>query len=157
MKSEEPVVKENVLSIKRIINASRERVFRAWTDPEQLIKWFGPDGFTNTFHEFELKPGGVWRFIMHGPDGTDYNNRVIFDEIIPLGRLVYRHDGDKDNDPGEFHVTIDFKDRNEKTEIEIEMRFMSAEMLDKTEKEFHAIEGLKQHLGRLEEFLKNTE
>ena len=47
---------------------SREQVFNAWTDPNRLKNWWGPKGFTNTFHEFDLRPGGKWSFIMHGPD-----------------------------------------------------------------------------------------
>jgi uncharacterized protein YndB with AHSA1/START domain len=156
MNTEKHVIKENELYLKRVVGYSRERVFRAMTDPEQLIQWFGPDGFTNTFHEFELKPGGVWRFIMHGPDGTNYDNRVIFEEIIFPSRLVYMQDSDKEDDPGEFHTTIDFRDLEGKTEISVVMRFKTAERLQYTIKEFGAIEGWEQHIGRLEEFLKQN-
>src|SRR6185369_4961866 len=58
----------------RVVNAPRELVWQAWTDPKHLAAWFGPHGFRNTFHEFAPKPGGHWRFVMHGPDGTDYKN-----------------------------------------------------------------------------------
>ena len=56
--------------IRRTLNAPRELVFEAWTKAEHVIHWYGPTGFTLTIHEMEVKPGGVWRFIMHGPDGT---------------------------------------------------------------------------------------
>ena len=59
----------------RVFDAPRELVFKAWTDPDHLAKWWGPKGFTNTFQEFDMRPGGVWRFIMHGPDGVDYKNK----------------------------------------------------------------------------------
>jgi uncharacterized protein YndB with AHSA1/START domain len=62
----------------RVINAPRETVFRAWTDPHILQKWWGPAGFTNTFKEFDLRPGGKWSFIMHGPDKGDYQNECVF-------------------------------------------------------------------------------
>lgn len=75
----------------RIVNASRELAFKAWTDPVWLAQWWGPKGFGNTFHEFDLQPGGEWRFIMHGPDGTDYKNKSLFVEIAPPERLVFDH------------------------------------------------------------------
>ncbi len=156
MKTGEHIINENELRLKRVVNAPIDRVFRAWTDPKQLIQWFGPDGFTNTFHEFELKPGGVWRFIMHGPDGTDYDNRIIFEEITFPSRLVYMQDSDKDDDPGQFHVTTEFRDLDGKTEIAVVMRFRTAERLEYTIKEYGAIEGWEQHIGRLEEFLKKN-
>jgi uncharacterized protein YndB with AHSA1/START domain len=75
----------------RVIDAPRERVFRAFSDPEHLAKWWGPDGFTNTFHTFELQPGGYWRFVMHGPDGTDYPNESVFREVVAPERVVFEH------------------------------------------------------------------
>jgi uncharacterized protein YndB with AHSA1/START domain len=65
----------------RIINAARELVFMAWTDPNHLKNWWGPAGFTNTFNEFDLRPGGRWRFIMHGPEKGNYPNDCEFIKI----------------------------------------------------------------------------
>jgi hypothetical protein len=73
------------------LNAPRELVWKAWTDPKHLINWFGPKGFTNTFHEIDIKPGGVWKFTMHGPDGTDYPNLVVFDKIVRPEYITYTH------------------------------------------------------------------
>src|SRR4051794_12623895 len=75
----------------RVFDAPRELVFKAWTDPEHLAQWWGPTGFTNTFHEFDLRPGGVWRFVMHGPDGVDYKNENVFVEIVKPERIVFDH------------------------------------------------------------------
>ncbi len=75
----------------RVFDAPRERVFQAWTDPEHLARWWGPKGFTNTFHEFDPRPGGVWGFVMHGPDGVDYKNRSVFVEIVKPERIVFDH------------------------------------------------------------------
>ncbi|HQR04561.1 MAG: SRPBCC family protein [Proteobacteria bacterium] len=75
----------------RRIAAPRARVFRAFTDPARLALWWGPRGFSNTFHEFDLRPGGYWRFIMHGPDGTDYPNESVFVEVTAPERVVLRH------------------------------------------------------------------
>ncbi|EMO29454.1 toxin-antitoxin system, toxin component domain protein [Leptospira interrogans serovar Bataviae str. HAI135] len=49
-----------------------------WTEPEHVIHWWGPKGFTNTFETMDVRPGGIWKFIMHGPDGTDYPNLIVF-------------------------------------------------------------------------------
>ena len=68
----------------RVFNAARELVFKAWTDPDHLVHWWGPKGFTNTFQEFDLRPGGIWRFVMHGPDGVDYKNKSVCSSRPPL-------------------------------------------------------------------------
>jgi hypothetical protein len=65
----------------RVLNAPIELVFRAWTEPRHLAKWWGPKGFSNTFKEFDLRPGGNWRFIMHGPDKGNYENECVFIKI----------------------------------------------------------------------------
>ena len=62
----------------RIVNASGEFVFAAWTDPNHLMNWRGPTGFTNTFHDFDLRPGGRWRFTMHGQEKGNFQNDVEF-------------------------------------------------------------------------------
>lgn len=66
------------ITISRVFNAPRELVFRAWTEPQHLAQWWGPKNFTNTFHQFDPRPGGDWRFIMHGPNGTDYPNYSVY-------------------------------------------------------------------------------
>jgi uncharacterized protein YndB with AHSA1/START domain len=73
----------------RVYDAPRELVFEAWTDPKHLTQWWGPNGFTTTIHEMDVRPGGVWRLVMHGPDGKDYNNRIAFLEVVKPERLVY--------------------------------------------------------------------
>ena len=75
----------------RAIDAPRERVFRAFSDPAHLARWWGPKGFTSTFHEFDLRPGGRWRFILHGPDGRDYPNESVFVEVAAPERVVFEH------------------------------------------------------------------
>jgi len=79
------------LSIARIFAAPREKVWRAWSEAVHLMQWWGPDGFTNTFKEFDFRPGGAWRFTMHGPDGTDYVNENVFGEIVAFERIVIDH------------------------------------------------------------------
>ncbi len=75
----------------REIPANPESVFSAIQDPERLARWWGPDGFTNTFHTFEFQNGGSWEFTMHGPDGTDYPNQSEFLEIVPNSRIRIKH------------------------------------------------------------------
>ncbi len=75
----------------RVIDRPRDLVWRAWTEPDHLSQWWGPNGFTNTFHEFDLRPDGEWRFVMTGPDGTDYKNKSFFREIVPPERLIFDH------------------------------------------------------------------
>lgn len=76
----------------RKIQAQPEQIFAAFANQDQLAKWWGPNGFTNTFNLFEFTKGGKWSFVMHGPDGTDYPNESIFREIIPNELIVIRHD-----------------------------------------------------------------
>jgi uncharacterized protein YndB with AHSA1/START domain len=75
----------------RVFNAPRELLFNAWADPEQLKQWWGPNGFTNTFHEFDFRPGGTWKFTMHSPEGEDFLNTCIFEKIEKPARIVFRH------------------------------------------------------------------
>ena len=68
--------------LSRMLQAPREQVFELWTSPEHLANWWGPNGFTLTTHEADIRPGGVWRFTMHGPDGVDYPNVLRYDEDV---------------------------------------------------------------------------
>ena len=88
--SETSSAEEYELVTTRVMNAPPSLVFEAWTKPEHLAQWWGPKGFTNTFHEFDLRPGGIWEFVMHGPNGVDYPNKNEFVEIGPE-RIVLRH------------------------------------------------------------------
>jgi uncharacterized protein YndB with AHSA1/START domain len=77
----------------RLIEAPPERVFRALSDPDRLVRWWGPKGFSSTFDVCELRPGGAWRFVMHGPDGIDYFNESVFLEVAAPERVVLEHLG----------------------------------------------------------------
>jgi uncharacterized protein YndB with AHSA1/START domain len=127
----------------RVFDAPRELVFQMWIDPQHVGYWWGPKGFSLTTHEMDVRPGGVWRFIMHGPDGRDYQNEIVYLEIAPPERLVYRHVSPP------FRSTITFVERSGKTELTVRMLFESAALRDKVAAEFGAVEGLDQHLDRL--------
>lgn len=74
----------------RIFNFPRELIYRAWTEPDHLKNWWGPTGFTNTFNEFDLRPGGKWSFIMHGPEKGDYHNECEFIKIEKPALIAWK-------------------------------------------------------------------
>lgn len=133
----------------RLLDAPRELVFRAWTDPAHLAEWWGPDGFSLTTRRHAARTGGDWRFVMHGPDGRDYENLVTFLEVDPPSRLVYAHGGSKEVEPVNFKVEVLFEDVAGKTRLTMRMLFPSAKALDHVAETYGAFEGLKQTLGRL--------
>src|SRR5204863_5640636 len=133
----------------RTLPAPRELVWQAWTDPQHVVHWWGPKGFTNTIHEMNVRAGGVWRLTMHGPDGTNYPNIITFLEVTPPTRLVYDH-GD-DVDPKLFHVTTDFIAEGARTKIVKRMRFRTAAERDERAK--FGVEGHNTSMERLEEHL----
>jgi uncharacterized protein YndB with AHSA1/START domain len=133
----------------RIVEAPRARVFRAWTDPDQLARWWGPEGVTNTFHEFDLRPGGTWRFVMHAPDGIDYQNKSVFLEIVAPERIVFDHVSGP-----HFTVAASFEDVDGKTRVTFRQLFESAAQRDKVAA--FAVEANEQNLDRLEALLADA-
>jgi len=92
----------------RVLDAPRNAVFAAWTDPDAFCQWFGPDGFTCTVREMDVRPGGRARFDMVSGDGTLFDSRFDYLEVVPSERLVLDHGSDVDDDPARFRVTITF-------------------------------------------------
>ena len=137
----------------RVFDAPRELVFNAWIDPNHIAQWFGPDGFTTTILGMDVRPGGVWRFIMHGPDGVDYPNKIVYVEIVKPERLVYNHFSEDVDEPGQFHVTMTFAEQAGKTVLSMQMLFETAAERDRVVKEYGAIEGGEQTLDRLAAYL----
>jgi uncharacterized protein YndB with AHSA1/START domain len=135
----------------RIFDAPRALVFAAWSDPVHLAQWWGPDGFTLTTHSFEFRVGGTWRFIMHGPDGRDYENRVTFDEIVRPERIVYHHGGGDDVEPVQFRTTVTFEELGSRTRLTMRGVFPSAAERERVIREYGADKGLVQTLARLAE------
>jgi uncharacterized protein YndB with AHSA1/START domain len=141
----------------REFDAPRELVWDAWTQPQHVTQWWGPTGFTSTIHEMAVQPGGVWRLTMHGPDGTDYPNKIVFVEVVKPERLVYDHSGDSEDDPTHFHVVLTFEEHGGGTKLTMHMQFPTAEELRQKIEEFGALEGAKQHLERLRQYLSTME
>jgi uncharacterized protein YndB with AHSA1/START domain len=137
----------------RILDAPRKLVYEAWTDPNQVAQWWGPNGFTNTIHEMDVRAGGVFRLTMHGPDGRDYPNKITFRKVVENERLEYDHHGDTDESDHHFKATVLFEEVGGKTKLSMLMVFPTAEERNKVAEEYGAVEGLLQHLGRLAAFI----
>lgn len=137
--------------IVRLIDAPAARVFRAWTDNEEIVKWWGPHGFSDETQRREFKPGGHWRHTMIGPDGVRYPNYATYKEIEPNKRIVLINAGsEEDAEKGVgFRSEITFKAVGKKTEITMRSVFPTAAMRDHVVKHFKAVEGGHQTLSRL--------
>jgi uncharacterized protein YndB with AHSA1/START domain len=141
--------------ISRIFDAPRELVWQAWTDPLHVVKWWGPRGFSTTIRKMDFRVGGVWEHVMRGPDGANYPNKSTFKEIVPLERITYSHGGGREQGPGaSFTATWTFETVDGgKTRLTGRMVFPTAEARDLVVREFDAIEGGRQTLERLAEYL----
>ena len=142
----------NELSITRIYDAPVKAVWDAWTDPNQAAKWWGPRGFTITTHSKDLKPGGIWHYTMHGPDGVDYPNKTLYFEVEKYAKLVYDHGGNDEQKPL-FNVTVLFSESKGKTTMEMTMAFATAEVAKETAKFIKAAGG-NSTWDRLAEYLE---
>jgi uncharacterized protein YndB with AHSA1/START domain len=141
--------------ITREFNAPRELLWEAMTNPKHVVNWWGPRGFSTTIEEMDFRVGGMWKHVMRGPDGAKYPNKSVFKEIVKPERIVYQHGGKRENGPGASFVstwTFDSIETNQ-TKVTIRMLFPSAAERDFVVKEFGAIEGGKQTLERLGEYL----
>jgi uncharacterized protein YndB with AHSA1/START domain len=121
------------LVVERVLDAPRRLVFKCWTDPRRAMLWWGPRGFTNLVCEMDVRPGGAWRRVMRGADGTLCCKRGVYVEIVEPERLVltYADDG-PDGRPGhETLVTVAFADEAGKTRLRLhQARFAEAEARD---------------------------
>jgi uncharacterized protein YndB with AHSA1/START domain len=149
MENDQSNTKDRELRISRKLNAPVELVWEIWTKPEHIANWWGPNGFTNTITTMDMRPGGEWNLVMHGPDGTDYKNKSIFKEIIPLKKIVYEHASSP-----KFVATIEFEDLGEETFLSWHMLFESAEQFIQVVKTYGADEGLKQNVEKLSVYLE---
>lgn len=97
----------------RVLDAPREAVFDAWTDPDQLTAWFGPEGMTIETRAIDMREGGVWRFDMVAANGTRYGNRMTFLIIDRPYRIEVEHGADSDDDPGRFRMLVTFDSQSD--------------------------------------------
>lgn len=140
----------NEIVTTRFLEAPRELVYRVFTDPAHVSRWWGPQGFRTTTHAHALQVGGEWRFTMHGPDGTDWPNRIRYVEIVPNERLSYDHDDGSDAaDARRFHSRVTFTTVGRGTLVTMRARFASAAEREEVKK-FGAEQGGRDTLSRLE-------
>jgi uncharacterized protein YndB with AHSA1/START domain len=141
------------MKVTRLIDAPRDLVFDAFSSPAHLAEWWGPKGFTLTTHEMIFAPGGVWRFVMHGPDGRDYNSKIVFREIARPERISYVHPGDDGAEPIKIEATVAFVEEQGKTRLTLRMRFETIAERERAISEYGAAEGGKETLARLDAFV----
>ena len=134
----------------RVFPGSRAELFAAYRDAARLAQWWGPEGFTNTFELFEFRPGGTWRFVMHGPDGTNYHNESAFEEIVNDERIVFVHLKPMHR----FVMTITFADRDGATQMTWTMRHPSPAECDAVRAFVPAAN--EQNFDRLERLIRET-
>jgi len=138
----------------RVLDAPRELVWKVWSDLKHLHKWWGPAGFTTTTHEFEFAPGGVWRFVMHGPDGTDYPTRIVFREIVEPSRIVYENSWDLPGAPLEYTGENTFAATEErKTTLALRMTFSDVSAFKVAVERYGVLEGGTQTFERLNDYV----
>lgn len=145
--------RETVIS--RIIDAPRELVFEAFTEVRHLSRWWGPEGFTTTTRAFEFRVGGAWDFVMHGPDGTDYQEWITWTAIAPPERIAMLHGEDRD-DPNAFESVLTFEPDGAATRIEMHTVFPTKEQRDEAVEKYHAIEAGRQTLNNLATYVTET-
>ncbi len=134
--------------ISRDIIAPRELVFEAFTEVRHLARWWGPEGFTTTTRAFEFRVDGVWDFVMHGPDGTDYQEWICWTQIAVPERIALLH-GEFRGDPNAFESVLTFTFDDAATRIEMRTVFPTSELRNEAVEKYHAVEGGRQTLDNL--------
>lgn len=125
-----PSMKNHEIISSRIINSPVEMVYQAFENPNHLKNWWGPEGFTNTIHEFDLRAGGNWILTMHGPEKGNYENSSVFKTVLPNKLISW----ERKSQPL-FDMEIAFEKLEEnKTQISFKMIFATAEECEKMRK-----------------------
>ncbi|MFB9236315.1 SRPBCC family protein [Plantactinospora siamensis] len=145
---EDQAAADRAIVITRVIDAPPELVFEAFTEVRHLSRWWGPEGFSTTTRSFDFRVGGVWDFMMHGPDGTDYPEWITWTEITPPARIALLH-GESRDDPNAFESTLDFAPQGAGTRLEMRTVFPTRQLRDQAVQQYHAIEGGEQTLSNL--------
>lgn len=122
------------------------QIFAAFSDPQRLAKWWGPNGFTNTIELFEFKNNGRWKLVMHGPDGTNYPNESVFAAIEPNQKIVIQH-----TSAPHFTLTVSLQNNAIGTTVVWEQVFADAAVGEKMRS--ICVPGNEQNLDRLQQLL----
>jgi uncharacterized protein YndB with AHSA1/START domain len=151
MKTDNIADREVVMT--RVLDAPRELVWEAWTNPKHIVNWWGPNGFITTIESMDLRIGGEWKYMMVAADGTRYPNHSVFKEITPVSKLVY------DQGDGErvwFEASVTLQESGNGTLLTLRQLFPSKKSRDEVVEKYGAIEGAKQHLTKLEAYIKEN-
>ncbi len=143
---------DNTIIHTRILDAPRELVWEVWTTPEHIKEWWGPNGFSLTTKSMNVEPEKVWGFIMHGM-GRDWDNKIEYVEVKKPSLLTYKHTGAESEDYN-FTVSVFFEEVEGKTLLTMKSVFKSKAIIEELNRKVNAIEGGKQTLNRLENYLK---
>ncbi len=144
----EPAIADREIEMARVISAPPELVFEAFTQVRHLSRWWGPEGFSTTTRSFEFRVGGAWDFVMHGPDGTDYQEWITWQEIVPPERIALLH-GESRDDPNAFESVLAFDPVGDETRVVMRTTFPTKALRDEAVEKYHAIEGAEQTLRNL--------
>jgi len=145
---------ERTVASTRIFHAPRNMVYEAFADPKQVVEWWGPHGFTTTVIEMDLRPGGKWRIVMHGPDGTNYSNEMTFTAVLPNERVELDLVGGKEGAALVYmHKTMTWQDEDGGTRLTLRSRFDSRELRDENVRIYGSVQGARDLLERLTSFL----
>ena len=155
MEATSKLVGDRGIEITRLVKAPRALVWKACTEPKHIDQWWGPNGFANKTIAHDLRVGSQWKYTMTGPDGKVWPNLITYTEVTPIDRLVYDH-GDWEN-PKMFEGSLTFSDVEEGTLITLRTLFPTKEARDFVIEQHGAIEGGKQTLGRLAEYLERSQ
>jgi uncharacterized protein YndB with AHSA1/START domain len=122
-------------------------MWEVWTNPDHIVNWWGPDGFTSTIHKMDFQEGGEWKQTLHGPDGANYPNRSVFKETIPFKKIMYEHFNPH------FVTTVLFESKGQETKIDWTLLFDTVDRAEIIIKAHKAGEGQKQNIEKLEKYL----
>lgn len=139
------------LVLTRTMPFPRALVWKAMTDPAHVNNWWGPDGFTNVDVSYDFRVGGVWSFVMVGPDGTRYPNRTVFKQIDPPARLVMDLGDDQ---KVWFEMTVTLEEVGGGTLVRLRQLYETKSFRDEVVERSGALEGGKQHLAKLEAYVR---
>jgi uncharacterized protein YndB with AHSA1/START domain len=138
------------IRLSKLLNAPIEKVWEAWSNPDHIKHWWGPNGFTNTINKMDMQPGGEWLLVMHGPDGADYDNKSVFTDIVEHKKISYEHISGH-----YFTAAIEFEPKENQTLMQWEMLFETKEEYYQFVHEYKVDESLQENIERLAQYLND--
>jgi uncharacterized protein YndB with AHSA1/START domain len=141
------------LEVTRVLAASPGQIWLAWVDPTAIAHWWGPEGFTSTVRELDVRDGGRFDVVMHGPDGAEYENVYLFDNVEEGKRVVYVHQGSEEYGlaPSRSVMAIEEVEADvPQTRVTLRSYYASEVDRQRHLEDFQAVAGARQLLERLE-------